>query len=61
MEFLKFSCIRSVANQRPYEFCSNHLWVGPACERVPCPMPDYEVLPKYHYKHVNDISVTIFL
>ena len=30
--------------------------MDPPRERVPCPMPNYEVLPKYHYKHVSETS-----
>ena len=34
-------------------FCEEHPWVGPPCSRVPGPMPDYDRMPEYHYKHFS--------
>ena len=34
-------------------FCEEHPWVGPPWSRVPGPMPDYDRMPEYHYKHVS--------
>ena len=52
IEFVKFACVKT--DGKEYEFCEKHPWVGPVCERVPRPYPDYEQLPPYHYKHVSE-------
>ena len=56
IEFINFSCVESTEDHSPCDFCSENQWVGSPRERVPCPMPHYEVLPKYHYKHVSETS-----
>ena len=38
IEFVKFACRKSEI----CTFCSTHDWVGPPCETVPKPYPDYD-------------------
>ena len=57
MEFLKFSCAKATDVLSPCNFCADNQWIGPPCDRVPRPVPHYELLPDYHYTHVNDTSL----
>ena len=57
MEFIKFDCIKTLG--KLCTFCDKNSWVGPPCSRVPQPMPDYESLPEYHYKHVDSTPTNI--
>ena len=50
-EYVKLSCMKNQG--LACNFCTNHPWVGPVCEAVPRPFPDYDKLPGYHYKHVS--------
>ena len=54
MEFLKFSCAKATDVTSPCNFCADNQWIGPPCDRVPHPVPNYELLPDYHYRHVSD-------
>ena len=51
MEFIKNDCAKKL-NGTICSFCILYPWVGPPCSRVPCPMPDYDKLPDFHYKNV---------
>ena len=57
MEFLKFSCAKATDVTSPCNFCADNQWIGPPCDRVPRPVPNYELLPDYHYRHVSDTSL----
>ena len=36
------------------QYCLDNGWVGPKCQRVPKPIPDYEKLPAHHYRNVTE-------
>ena len=57
LEFIKFDCIKTLG--KPCTFCDKNSWVGPPCSKVPQPMPDYESLPEYHYKHLDSTPTNI--
>ena len=54
MEFLKGSCISPPGL---CHFCTDDKWVFPPMNRIPRPYPDYNQLPRYHYKDVFDSPV----
>ena len=56
MEFVKQRCKTTAG--RLYSYCSKHDWRSPkSFDGIPAPYPDYEKLPKYHYKDVFDTSL----
>ena len=56
MEFVKQRCKTTAG--RLCSYCSKHDWRSPkSFDGIPSPYPDYEKLPKYHYKDVFDTSL----
>ena len=54
MCFLKDQCDESGSGS--FSICSKG-WIGERFNGIPEPMPDYQRLPKYHYKSVFDTSL----
>ena len=54
MHFLKDRCDESGSGS--CSICSKD-WIGERFNGIPEPMPDYQRLPKYHYKSVFDTSL----
>ena len=54
MEYIKGSCASEDSAGELCDFCVETPWVGPKMDRIPCPYPDYSVLPEFHYKDVFD-------
>ena len=51
MEYIKFACNETTGSLCDY--CLKHPWVGPPCQKIPWPFPDYSKHPKYKYLHVS--------
>ena len=56
-EVIKQACSRRF--KRLCAHCQSNPWVGPACSRIPRPMPDYSLLPNYKYLDVNSTPTVI--
>ena len=54
MHFLKDRC--DVSGSGSCSICLK-VWIGERFDGIPEPMPDYQGLPKYHYKSVFDTSL----
>ena len=49
LEYLKSTCDGIMC------YCKDLSWIGPQCEKVPKPYPDYDI-HGFHYKHVYNTS-----